>query len=69
MNLGNKLNAMNSIVCDARNIHKTVKNNLMEAVALYQRIRENREPIALSNILDSPQMRSEVPKDSKSDKE
>ena len=51
VNLGNKLSAMNTIVCDARNIHKTVRDNLMQAVALYQRIRENREAIALCNIL------------------
>ena len=65
VSLGNKLSAMNTIVCDARNIHKTVKDNLMQAVALYQQIRENREAIALGNILDATQGRTEIPRISK----
>lgn len=60
VNLGNKLNAMNAVVTDAKNIHKSIRDNLMQAVALYQQLRENREAIALINITETPQNKALV---------
>lgn len=47
VNLGNKLSAMNAVVADAKNVHKPIRDNLAQAFALYQQLRENREAIAL----------------------
>lgn len=66
VSLGNKLSTMNSIVTDARNIHKTIRDNLAQAVALYQQLRENREAIAICNIFGKSQKKAVV---STSDKE
>lgn len=51
--LGNRISAINSIVLEARNIHKPIRDNLAQAVALYQKLRENREAIALVKITDA----------------
>lgn len=63
--LGSKLSTMNSIVSEAKNIHKTIRDNLMQAVALYQQLRENREAIALSNVIGDSQKYSDIQTENK----
>lgn len=55
VNLGNKLSAMNAVVADAKNVHKPIRDNLAQAFALYQQLRENREAIALIAVQSTNQ--------------
>lgn len=51
--LGNKLSAANVILAGAKNIHKTLRDNVNCALALYQQLREYKEAISINPMVVS----------------
>lgn len=54
VDLGDRLNTMESIASEAKNVHKSIRDNLKQALALYQKIKASRESIAIADIICLP---------------
>lgn len=56
--LGNKLGAVNDVLISAKNIHKSIRDNITWAMAIYQQMRECREAISNNPAIEATHVKN-----------